>query len=93
MLWVRRSDGQCADGGHGLTVEDWEPGVAAIDGFENTAGGRARVIGGRVAGNACYGCDAVADGGAEEAESECVGDVGLVAALRKTLGGPDRGAE
>src|SRR5580700_886901 len=66
-FWIRRSDGDCADGGDVLRVEDREPDLTCIGGFPDAAAGRGHVVGGWVAGDAGDAGDAAGAVRADEA--------------------------
>ena len=66
-IWVRWGDGDVADGGYVLVVEDGLPVGAAARGFPDAAAGGAHVVRGGIAGNACYGGDASGAVGADQA--------------------------
>jgi len=57
---IRRRDCHRPNRGYALAIEDGSPHGAAIGGFPSTAAGRAHVIDGCVAGNACDGGNAAA---------------------------------
>src|SRR5436305_1568701 len=65
-----RRHSQRSGGGDGLLVENWFPGGAAVDRFPDAAGRRRRVVGPRIARDACGPADATAGGGADGAELE-----------------------
>src|SRR5277367_4130450 len=66
-ICVRRGDGDVADGGYVLVVEDGLPGDAAARGFPDATAGGADVVGGGIAGNASDGGDASGAVGADQA--------------------------
>ena len=42
--WIRRRDGQRADGRGGLLVEYWRPAISAVSGFPHAAGCRSCIV-------------------------------------------------
>src|SRR5580692_6035059 len=50
---IRCGDGEVADGGYVLVVEDWFPDGAAARRLPHAAAGRAHVVGGCIAGHTC----------------------------------------
>src|ERR1700733_14812183 len=66
-IGIRCGDGEVADGGYVLLVEDWFPGGAAARRFPHAAAGRAHVVGGRIAGHTCDCGNASGAVGADEA--------------------------
>ena len=67
---IRGGDGEVADGGDVLIVEDGFPGYSCVGGFPDAAAGQAHVIRGGVAGNSCNGGDAAGAVGADHAPAE-----------------------
>src|ERR1700756_5512313 len=66
-LGIRGSDGDSADGGDVLRVENREPNLTCVGGFPDAAAGSGHVVGGWVAGDAGYAGDASGAVRADEA--------------------------
>src|SRR5689334_8211196 len=61
QIRIAGRDGQRADGGNRLSIEDGRPMYTAVGAFEDASGGRAGIVDVRVAGHARRRDDAIAD--------------------------------
>jgi hypothetical protein len=91
-------DGDGADGGDGLVVEDGLPVGAAVGRLPDTARRGGGVIGAGIAGYAAGAADAAARGGTERAKVDALEDRGAVLVVGRLLivgeqGGRDRQGE
>ena len=78
-------EGEVADGGIGLVVEDGLPGIAAVDGLEDSAGGGADVDDARIGFDDGEVVDASAHGGGADAAEFQVLENGIVRGLRRAV--------